>query len=141
MIIQQCPRPIQLRPHGTESDYSHALLAYDGSPKSDEALFIATYLSARWKKSLTVVTVETPNTNEADLQKAHSYILQHGLKDVNFLLEKGPIAETILETAKAHQSNLLFMGGFSYRPVRHLTLGSTAEHILREFRHPMWVCQ
>jgi len=141
LIIQQCPRPIQVRPDGTESDYSHALLAYDGSPKAEEALFIATYLSARWKKSLTVVTVETSRTSEAALQKARGYIIQHGLKDVNFLLKKGPIAETVLEAAKTYQSNLLFMGGFSYRPVRHLTLGSTAEHILCEFRHPMWVCQ
>ncbi len=140
-IIQQCPRPIQVRPDGTESDYSHALLAYDGSPKSDEALFIATYLSARWKKYLTVVTVETENTDVTALEKARSYLLQHGLKDVNYVLEKGPIAETVLATAKAHHSNLLFMGGFSFRPIRHLTLGSTAEHILCEFRHPMWVCQ
>ncbi len=140
-IIQQCPRPIQVRPDGTESDYSHALLAYDGSPKSDEALFIATYLSARWKKDLTVVTVQTENTDESDLEKARNYLTQHGLRDVNYVLEKGSIAETVLRTAEAHQSNLLFMGGFSFRPLRHLTLGSTAEHILREFRHPMWVCQ
>jgi len=141
LIIQQCPRPIQVRPDDTQSDYSHALLAYDGSPKADEALFIATYLSARWKKHLTVVTVETELTNATALEKAQRYLIQHGLKDVNYVLEKGPIAETVLETAKAYHSYLLFMGGFSFHPVRHLTLGSTAEHILREFRHPMWVCQ
>ncbi|MBC8504867.1 MAG: universal stress protein [Anaerolineales bacterium] len=141
LIIQQCPRPIQVRPNGTESDYSHALLAYDGSPKADEALFIATYLSARWKKDLTVVTVQTENTDVSVLEKAQTYLTQHGLRDVNYVLGKGAIAETVLETANTHGSNLLFMGGFSFRPVRHLTLGSTAEHILREFRHPMWVCQ
>ncbi len=140
-IIQQCPRPLQVRPDGTQSDYSHALLAYDGSPKADEALFIATYLTARWKKSLTVVTVETKNTSAAALEKARGYLVQHGLKDVHYVLENGPIAERVLAAAKTHHSNLLFMGGFSFRPIRHLTLGSTAEHILREFRHPMWVCR
>jgi len=140
-IIQQCPRPIQVRPNGTESDYSHALLAYDGSPKADEALFIATYLSSRWKKDLTVVTVQTENTGYDALEKAASYLTLHRLKNVNYVLGKGPIAETVLETAKDQGSNLLFMGGFSFRPIRHLTLGSTAEHILRKFRHPMWVCQ
>jgi len=141
LIIQQCPRPIQVRPDGTESTYSHALLAYDGSSKADEALFIATYLTARWPKSLTVVTVETTNTSAAAQEKARGYLTQHGLTDVNYVLRKGPIADTILDVTKELDINLLFMGGFSFRPVRHLTLGSTAEHILREFRHPMWVCR
>ncbi|MBE9525048.1 MAG: universal stress protein [Chloroflexi bacterium] len=141
LIIQQCPRPIQVRPDGTQSDHSHALLAYDGSPKAKEALFIATYLTARWPKSLTVVTVETTHTSKSALENAQRYLTRHGLTNVNYVLQKGPIAETILETAIKFDINLLFMGGFSFRPVRHLTLGSTAERILREFRHPMWVCR
>ena len=141
LIIQQCPRPIQVRPDGTRSSYSHALLAYDGSPKADEALFIATYLTSRWPKALTVVTVETANTSAASLEKARRYLRQHGLTDVNYILKKGPIAETVLETAGKYNIDLLFMGGFSFRPLWHLTLGSTAERILREFRHPMWVCR
>jgi len=141
LIIQQCPRPIQVRPDGTQSDHSHALLAYDGSPKANEALFIATYLTARWSKSLTVVTVETTHTSAAALEKAQRYLIKHGLTNVNYVLQKGPIAESILKTAIKYDINLLFMGGFSFRPVRHLTLGSTAERILREFRHPMWVCR
>ena len=141
LIIQQCPRPIQIRPGGMQSDYSHALLAYDGSPKADEALFIATYLTARWPKSLTVVTVETAQTKASTLEKAEHYLTQHGITDVNYVFKKGAIAETVLETAEIFDINLLFMGGFSFRPVRHLTLGSTAEHILCKFRHPMWVCR
>lgn len=141
LIIQKCPRPIQIRPDGTQSDHSHALLAYDGSPKANEALFIATYLTARWPKSLTVVTVQTAHTSRAAIEKAQHYLTRHGLTDVNYLYLKGPIAETVLETAKKLDINLLFMGGFSFRPIRHLTLGSTAERILREFRYPMWVCR
>ncbi|MBW1829620.1 MAG: universal stress protein, partial [Deltaproteobacteria bacterium] len=91
-IIQQCPRPIQVRPDGTQFTHSHALLAYDGSPKADEALFIATYLTARWPNSLTVVTVETAYTSAASLEKARRYLSQHGLTDVNYVLKKGPIA-------------------------------------------------
>ncbi len=141
LIIQKCPRPLQVRPNGTQSDYSHALLAYDGSPKANEALFIATYLTARWTKSLTVVTVETTHTNISALESAQRYLENHGITNVNYILQKGPIAKTILDVAKNSDINLLFMGGFSFRPVRHLTLGSTAEQILREFRHPMWVCR
>ena len=88
-----------------------------------------------------MVSVETAHTGTATLEKARRYLTQHGITDVNYLLKKGPIAETVLETAENYGINLLFMGGFSFRPVRHLTLGSTAERILCEFRHPMWVCR
>ncbi|MCA9973032.1 MAG: universal stress protein [Anaerolineales bacterium] len=140
-LIQQCPRPIQVRPEGTQSDNSRALLAYDGSPKADEALFIATYLTARWKKSLTIVTVETDYTTAPILERAREYVARHGLFQVNYVLGHGPIAEVVLETAVARACNVLFIGGFSFRPIRHLTLGSTAERILREFRDPVWICQ
>ncbi len=140
-LVQQCPRPIQIRPDGTQSDLSRVLLAYDGSPKADEALFIATYLVARWPKSLTVVTVETAQTSEEALERARRYLEQHGVTNVDYVLRQGPIAEMVLETAATYRSNELFMGGFSFRSLRQLTLGSSAERILREFPHPMWICR
>jgi nucleotide-binding universal stress UspA family protein len=141
LLVQQCPRPIQVRPDGSQSDYSRAILAYDGSPKADEALFIATYLTSRWAKSLTVVTVETAYTKASALERAQRYIGDHGLSDVNYVLKKGPIAESVMETAESFDCNLLFMGGFSFPSLRQLTLGSSAERILREFPYPMWICR
>jgi nucleotide-binding universal stress UspA family protein len=141
LLVQQCPRPIQVRPDGSQSDGSRAILAYDGSPKADEALFIATYLASRWPKTLTVVTVETAYTNVAAMERAQRYLSEHGLTDVNYILRKGPIADMVLETADSYDCNMLFMGGFSFRSLRHLTLGSSAERILLEFPHPMWICR
>lgn len=140
-LVQQCPRPIEVVPDGAQSDYSRPLLAYDGSPKADEALFIATYFASRWQRSLTVVTVETEYTTAAALQRAQKYLTEHGVADVSYILGSGPIAETVLETAAIHDSNLLLMGGFSFRPLRNLTLGSSAERILLEFPQPMFICR
>ena len=141
LLVQKCPRPIQVTPDGAQSDTSRAILAYDGSPKSDEALFIATYLTSRWNKSLTVVTVETEYTTPAALERAREYLTEHGLNDVTYILKKGPIAENVMATAAAHDCNLLFMGGFSFPSLRQLTLGSSAERILLEFPHSMWICR
>ena len=141
LLVQHCPRPILVSPDGTQSDYSRAILAYDGSPKADEALFIATYMTSRWSKKLTVVTVETTYTTAAAVERARRYLTKHGLTDVNYILRKGPIADMVLETAESHECNLLFMGGFSFRSLRHMTLGSSAERILLEFPHPMWICR
>ena len=141
LLVQKCPRPILVTPDGSASDYSRAILGYDGSPKADEALFIATYLASRWQKSLTVVTVETPFTTAAAMERAKRYLTDHGLTDVNYVLRKGPIAELVLETAAENDCNLLIMGGFGHRSPSQLTLGSSAEDLLREFPHPMWVCR
>ncbi len=141
LLVQECPRPILVTPDGTSSDYSRAILAYDGSPKADEALFIATYLASRWQKSLTVVTVETPYTTSAAMKGAQRYLGKHGVTDVKFVLRTGPISEAVLETAEENDCNLLLMGGFGFRSLRQLSLGSSAEDLLREFPHPMWVCR
>lgn len=141
LLVQKCPRPIIVTPDGSKSDFSREILAYDGSPKADEALFIATYLASRWSKPLTVVTVETPYTSEAAMRRAKKYLVEHGVRDVKYVLKKGPIAESVLETAAKTGSNLLLMGGFSFRSLRNLTLGSSAESILREYPHPMFICR
>ncbi|NIU60737.1 MAG: hypothetical protein GWN66_02915, partial [Pseudomonas stutzeri] len=54
------------------------MLAYDGSPKADEALFVATYLSCRWDITLVVVTViETGRTTTETLARAREYLETH----------------------------------------------------------------
>lgn len=63
-MVQRCPRPILFTPQAS-SPLSHALLAYDGSLKSQEALFIAAYLAGAWKIPLSVLSVGSePDTKD-----------------------------------------------------------------------------
>lgn len=140
-LIQQCPRPLLAIPNAVQSPQDRVLLAYDGSPKADEALFVATYLTARWQKALTVLTVETPYTNAAAIDHARAYLERNGVTWANYVLRDGSINNAILETAEAHNINLLIMGGFGWRPALRIVLGSTVEHLLREFKQPMLICR
>jgi nucleotide-binding universal stress UspA family protein len=140
-LVQRCPRPILAIPAGSKLRMNRLLLAYDGSPKSDEALFVATYLRSRWPISLTVLTVESEHTTRADLDRARRYVEQFGVDDVDYVLRNKPIAEAILATAEEHGSNTLIMGGFGFRPLLHLVLGSTVDQILREFGRPILLCR
>ncbi len=140
-LIQRCPRPILAMPTGAECTLDRVLLAYDGSPKADEALFVATYLKLRWPSELVVVTVETEYTMPAELEQAREYLADYGITDVTFVLRQKPIAQAVLDTAVTHQSNFLIMGGFGFRPVKHLVLGSTVDDILRHFPHPILICR
>jgi nucleotide-binding universal stress UspA family protein/uncharacterized ParB-like nuclease family protein len=140
-LIQRCPRPILAMPTGAESTMDRVLLGYDGSPKADEALFVATYLKLRWPLELVVVTVETEYTTSAELERARAYLAEYGITDATFVLRQKPIAPAVLGTAVTHHSNFLIVGGFGFRPVKHLVLGSTVDEILRHFPHPILICR
>jgi len=140
-LVQRCPRPILVVPSGAHSPLDRALLAYDGSPKSKEALFVAAYLASRWPLSLTVVTVKTKRTSQATLQRAKAYLDAHVGEKVAYVLGRKPKTKAILATAKAHNSNLLIMGGFGFRPALNLVLGSMVDKVLREFRYPVLICR
>jgi nucleotide-binding universal stress UspA family protein len=140
-LIQQCPRPLLVIPDAIQSAQNRALLAYDGSAKADEALFVATYLTARWQKALTVLTVKTADTNVTAIDRARDYLQQHGVTWADYVLRDGSINDAILETAESHDINLLIVGGFGRRPALRVVLGSTVEHLLREFKQPMLICR
>lgn len=55
-MIQRCPRPVVAVP-GKPSPMNRALLAFDGSPKAMEALFVGTYLNVLWDTDLVLLTI------------------------------------------------------------------------------------
>lgn len=140
-LIQQCPRPIMAIPEWADPNTDRMMLGYDGSPKAKEALYVATYLATRWPKDVTVVTVETEFTPANTLQEARAYMERHGIRKARYILKQKPIADAILETAVTYDVNFLIIGGFGFRPVMQVVLGSSVERILREFRHPVLICR
>ncbi len=139
-LLRRCPRPVLAAPRST-SHLNRALLAYDGSPKADEALFVATYLSGKWNIPLVVVTViEMGRTTSDTLARAQNYLKTHGVQAA-FVRESGPVAEAILKTADQHESDLIIMGGYGLGPVLEVVLGSAVDQILRASRRPMLICR
>jgi nucleotide-binding universal stress UspA family protein len=142
-LVQRCPRPILAVPGGvgTASRPLRALLPYDASPKSEEALFIATYLALRLGLSLAVVTVvEGEQTTSAALDRARAYLEEHGVR-ASYLLEHGAVGDTILAAAEAHASDVILMGGYGFNPLLEIVLGSSVDQVLRESRRPVLICQ
>ncbi len=140
-LIRRCPRPIMAIPTRATGAMDRLLLAYDGSPKADEALFVAAYFKLRRPLTLTIVTVVTEKTGPAALERAKTYLAEQGIEDVTFILREKPIAAAILDTAVTHNINYLIIGGFGFQPVKHMFLGSTVDKILREFHYPILICR
>src|SRR5690606_3444726 len=118
------------------------LLAYDGSLKSDEALYLATYLARRWRKPLVVATIsEDGRSVEANRLRARGYLRDHGVQDFSFLTEVGPAGPAIVAAAERVGANLVVMGGYGRDPISDIMLGSAVEAVLHERRQPTLICQ
>ena len=138
-LIQRCSRPVLAVP-GAPSPLDRALLAYDGSSKAEEALYVATYLAGQWGMRLAVVTVvETGRTSARALTHAQEYLEEHGVQ-ATFVKESGAVADAILKAADVHESNLIVMGGYGFSPVLEVMLGSSVDQVLRESGRPVLIC-
>jgi nucleotide-binding universal stress UspA family protein len=139
-LLLRTPRPV-LAVRGVVSSMGHALLAYDGSRKAEEALFVASYLGGRWVSSLTVIVVEENRRVDADrLDRARSYLEGRGVT-ASYVEAAGPIADAILETAETRGCDLILMGGYGHGPVLEVMIGSTVDQVLRESGSPVLVCR
>ena len=139
-LLVRCPRPVLAVPR-TFSPLSHALLAYDGSPKAREALFVSTYLAGQWRIPLTVVTIlEGDRVTLEPSAQARDYLETHGVP-ATFVQARGSVAEAILQTAEEQACDLILMGGYGHSPVVEVVLGSVVDQVLRASRQPVLVCR
>ncbi len=139
-LIRRCASPVLAVPMMV-SPLSRPLLAYDGSPKAEEALFVAAYLASRWQAPLIVVTVLEDNFVASSAQdRAQVYLEARGVS-ATFVQAQGPVAGRILETAEEHKNDLILMGGYGHSPVVEVVLGSTVDKILRSSQWPILICR
>lgn len=137
-IIQTCPSPLLIT-KGEKSEYNSILLAYDGSPKSEEALFLAAYLSTFWELSLVVITFIEKNHKHITAETmvhAKDFLDYYGI-DAHFLEAIDKPANSILNAANEHHVDLIVMGGYSdhtkSRAKKHVlddVLGNSSQAIM-----------
>jgi nucleotide-binding universal stress UspA family protein len=138
-ILLNCARPVLAVP-GPVSRLERALLAYDGSLRADEALFVATYLAGQWKMPLVVVTVENERTQLGARARVREYLEQHGIQ-ATFVQMQGEVAGAILETARVHECDWIIMGSYGPHPLVEALFGSTVDQVLHSSRLPTLICR
>jgi len=139
-IIQRCPRPVLVVPKVSEQ-FENLLLAYDGSPKADEALYVGAYLAGRWEVPLTIIIINEPGKrSKKSLPRARWYLDTRNVA-AQFIQEEGQASTAILKAAEERNSDMILMGGYSKKPVVEVMLGSTIDHVLRSARQPVLICR
>ncbi|HKZ68684.1 MAG TPA: universal stress protein [Anaerolineales bacterium] len=139
-IIRRCARPILAVP-GIATPLSNALLAFDGSPKAKEALFVATYFAEQWKSPLVIATVIESDASREAVDFAHRYLDMHEVGAAFVECENKSWSEAILKIAAERQCDLFIMGGYGASPVVEAMRGSSVDDVLRESDKPMLICR
>lgn len=138
-LVRLCSRPVLAVPAVTS--LSRAILAYDGSAKSHEALYVAAYLAGKWKLPLAVVTVAEQGRVPLEIaDEAQEYLAEHGITPDVFQLT-GAVGLSILQAARDFVADVIILGGYGYRPMLEVMLGSAVDTLLRGSEVPLLICR
>jgi nucleotide-binding universal stress UspA family protein len=119
-----------------------ALIVYDGSPKSKEALFIGAYYAARWGTQLALFTLDDGSEATAtEISYAKTYLRKLNL-DFEYMIKRDePLVEAILETAGNVTATMILMGGYSGDSIFDRIFGSHVDALLKETPLPILISQ
>ena len=139
-VVHRCSRPV-LSVSEMVTGMDRPLLAYDGSPKAREALYIAAYLAGSWHAPLTVVSVvEEGSAGEEALQEASAYLDEQEV-DAAYFVKQPPAAAAILAAADQYDCDFLLVGGYGTNPLVEVVLGSVLDDLLRTTHKPVLICR
>ncbi len=139
-FLIRAPRPVLAVP-GEPSPLNAAVLAYDGSPKADEALYVATYVAGHWRTRLVVLTSAKEADEIPEVQnKARTYLESHNI-EAEYIAPVGKAAINILLAVEKHNCDFIIMGGYGSNQLVELFLGSTVEDVMRHSWYPILICQ
>lgn len=138
-LLRRCPRPVLTVP-AAATPLARILLAYDGSPKAEEGLFIATYLAGRWQSTLFILIVTKKEGDHSLIKRVEHHLASRGVQ-AGYLTASGEVSEIILQTAHTYQCDLIIMGGYGHSAVIEVILGSNVDETLRQSNLPLLICR
>ena len=139
-LLLRSPTPILAVPK-VASPLTHPLLAYNGRPRADEALFLAAYVANQWQIPLTVLALGSGRMAvDAVVARAEEYLKE---RDVTATIVTGadPVAESVLAAVDAHNCDLIITGGYTRGAVMHTMLGSAVDGMLIGATVPVLICR
>jgi nucleotide-binding universal stress UspA family protein len=138
-LLMRSSRPVLAIP-GQISNLAHVLLAFDGSPKSQEALFVATYFAEQWQTRLSILTAPDDRVSKRSARDFARNYLEFNEIEAEFITKKYSV-ETLKSTAEEISADLIVMGGYGGWLLKHITVGSSINFMLRESQLPILICR
>jgi hypothetical protein len=139
-ILLHSPRPILILPQGSQSQFKHGVLAFDGSQKAREALYLSAYMAVKWQIGLSVLTVGVGAQGDQILDEARQYLDDQGVQ-AEFHRQQGAVVQEILITRETESGDFFILGGFGMQPILVRFKGSTVDQLLHQISHPIFICR
>jgi len=141
VVAEQSARPVLAVPGTAIRVPKRAVLAFDGSPKAREALFVFRHIVTCWDVAGLVVTVHTGRSSQATLDSALAYLAEAGQSQIEGRIVDGEPHGALLQVMQEEQADLLLMGGYGHQPLLKAFLGSTVDRVLRQAWFPVLICR
>ena len=138
-IIERSSRPLLTVPTQARQ-FKRAVLAYDGTDRSREALFVATYFAEMWKTELIVYTA-IDDSVKADM---HDYVRRYlDIHEVEaeYVISRSGAMDHLRDTVEERDADLLLMGSYGVSMLRQMFSGSALDYMLRESKIPVFICR
>ncbi len=141
-LVRKSPQPLLLVP-GNMRPIRKLLLAYDGSPKAKEAMYIAAYQAIQWGVELYILTTYRDDEQKDEMKKhineARSYMRFSGTY-YKAHFRKGLSGQNILNFIKEKDIDLVIMGSYGSAPLKEVMTGSTIDYVLDSIQIPVLIC-
>ena len=139
-VVRRTNRPVLVCPP-TFSPITKALVAYDATPKAEDALHVAADFASQLSIALTVLVVrdgEQVDEERAEVvrDQADRYLSNANLR-AEFTIVDGNPEEVILAHADNDEHNLIAMGAFGHGRIRQMFVGSVTAHVMRTSKVPV----
>ncbi len=139
-LIRNCPVPILTVP-AAPKPLDSLLLAYDGSIKAKEALFIAAYFGSQHGSTVKVLTSEIGvNDPQVIQEEARNYLTQFPL-NAQYIISQDSVSGQIHKMHQSEEIDLILIGGYSGSSLIDVMLGSAVDKVLREIQLPVLICR
>jgi nucleotide-binding universal stress UspA family protein len=131
--------PVLAVPEGP-SRFQRALLAYDGSRRAREALFVAGYLAEIWKTELVVFTALQLGKIKAGTQDyARRYLEIHEI-EATYMIAEEDLMQSLRQAAEEYGADLVLSGSYGGPRLRALVNSSSLNFLLQESKIPIFIC-
>ncbi len=139
-IIRTSPIPVLTVPVKPRKIQT-IILAYDGSPKANEAMYIAAYLGTQQGTSIRILTSSEGGLNAQEIQAgAKAYLNSYPLK-AHYQVTEEDLPQAITKIMELETIDLVIMGGYGGPAFLPIMLGSVVNEVLREIQLPILICR
>jgi len=138
-IISNSARPILGIP-SKATQFQHAVLAFDGSDRAKEALFVATYLAEIWKTQLLVFTALDGGKLAAAAQDHVRRYLDIHEVEAEYVISQHGATDYLKKAVEERQADLVLMGSHGGSILQQVFVGSALDYMLRESQVPIFIC-